>query len=92
MAPRAYWKGYLRLSLVSCPISLFPATGEREKVRFHQINTKTGNRIRYHKVDEGTGKEVPAAQIVKRTRSGRGSTSRLPTRSWKRSRLIARAG
>jgi DNA end-binding protein Ku len=65
MAPRAYWKGYLRLSLVSCPVSLFPATSESEKVSFHQINSKTGNRIRYHKVDEGTGEEVPAEQIVK---------------------------
>jgi DNA end-binding protein Ku len=72
MAPRAYWKGYLRLSLVSCPISLFPATSEREKVRFHQINSKTGNRIRYHKVDEGTGKEVPAEQIVKAYQVGKG--------------------
>ena len=47
MAPRAYWKGYLRLSLVSCPIQLFPATSEREKIRFHQINKNTGNRIKY---------------------------------------------
>ena len=39
MAPRAYWKGYLKLSLVSCPISLFPATSERDKISFHQLNT-----------------------------------------------------
>jgi DNA end-binding protein Ku len=65
MAPRAYWKGYLRLSLVSCPIQLFPATSEREKVRFHQLNHKTGNRIRYRKVDAETGHEVPADEIVK---------------------------
>ena len=38
MAPRSYWKGYLKLSLVSCPIKLFPATSERKKVRFHQIS------------------------------------------------------
>ena len=38
MAPRAYWKGYLKLSLVSCPISLFPATSERDKISFHQLN------------------------------------------------------
>jgi DNA end-binding protein Ku len=72
MAPRAYWKGYLRLSLVSCPIALFPATSEREKVHFHQINSKTGNRIRYHKVDQGTSKEVPADQIVKAYDVGKG--------------------
>jgi len=65
MAPRAYWKGYLRLSLVSCPIQLFPATSEREKVRFHQINRKTGNRIRYRKVDADTGHEVDSDDIVK---------------------------
>ena len=62
MAPRAYWKGYLRLSLVSCPIQLFPAASEREKVRFHQINKNTGNRIRYMKVDADTGDEVPSAR------------------------------
>lgn len=65
MAPRAYWKGYLRLSLVSCPIQLFPATSEREKVRFHQLDRKTGNRIRYRKVDAETGHDVDADDIVK---------------------------
>jgi DNA end-binding protein Ku len=65
MAPRAYWKGYLRLSLVSCPIQLFPATSEREKIRFHQINRTTGNRIRYRKVDAESGHEVDADDIVK---------------------------
>ena len=65
MAPRAYWKGYLRLSLVSCPIQLFPATSEREKVRFHQLNRETGNRIRYVKVDAESGDEVAADDIVK---------------------------
>jgi DNA end-binding protein Ku len=64
MAPRAYWKGYLRLSLVSCPIQLFPATSEREKIRFHQINKKTGNRIKYCKLDAKTGEEVEAENIV----------------------------
>ncbi|HSP61446.1 MAG TPA: Ku protein [Pyrinomonadaceae bacterium] len=65
MAPRAYWKGYLRLSLVSCPIQLFPATSEREKIRFHQLNKNTGNRVRYRKVDEDTGDEVEQADIMK---------------------------
>ena len=51
MAPRAYWKGYLKLSLVSCPVALFPASSEREKISFNQINKNTGNRIRYRKVD-----------------------------------------
>lgn len=65
MAPRAYWKGFLRLSLVSCPIQLFPATSEREKISFNQINKETGNRIRYRKVDEETGEEVTSENIVK---------------------------
>ena len=65
MAPRAYWKGYLKLSLVSCPIAIYPATSEREKIQFHQLNKKTGHRIRYQKVDADTGTEVPADQIVK---------------------------
>lgn len=59
--PRAYWKGYLRLSLVSCPIELFPATSEAEKTHFHQINTSTGHRLRQQMVDEETGQVVDAA-------------------------------
>jgi len=65
VAPRAYWKGSLKLSLVSCPISLFPATSEREKVSFHQINKNTGHRIKYRKVDSETGDEVEPGEIVK---------------------------
>jgi DNA end-binding protein Ku len=65
VAPRAYWKGFLKLSLVSCPIALFPATSEREKISFHQINKKTGNRIRYKKVDAESGHEVDPENIVK---------------------------
>jgi Ku protein len=65
MAPRAYWKGYLKLSLVSCPIVLYPATSEREKISFHQLNKNTGNRIRYRRVDAETGDEVDTSDIVK---------------------------
>ena len=65
MAPRAYWKGYLKLSLVSCPISLFPATSEREKISFHQLHKETGNRIKYRKVDAETGEEVETSDIIK---------------------------
>jgi hypothetical protein len=46
MAPRANWKGYLRLSLVSCPIALYPASSLREKVSFNRLNRKTGNRLK----------------------------------------------
>jgi DNA end-binding protein Ku len=72
VAPRAYWKGYLKLSLVSCPISLFPATSGREKISFHQLNKNTGNRIRYRKVDAETGDEVEAADIIKGYEIGKG--------------------
>jgi DNA end-binding protein Ku len=65
MAPRAYWKGYLKLSLVACPIQLFPAISERDKIKFHQINRKTGNRIKYCKLDAMTGKPVSDEDIVK---------------------------
>jgi DNA end-binding protein Ku len=65
VAARAYWKGYLKLSLVSCPIALFPATTEREKISFHQLNKETGNRIRYRKVDAETGDEVLQDNIIK---------------------------
>jgi DNA end-binding protein Ku len=65
MAPRAYWKGYLRLSLVSCPIELYPASSSREKIHFNQINKNTGHRIRMRKVDAETGKDVDNDDIVK---------------------------
>jgi DNA end-binding protein Ku len=66
MAPRAYWKGHLRLSLVTCPIELFPATSESEKTHFHQINKKTGHRLRQQMVDETAGK------VVEKDDKGRG--------------------
>ena len=65
MAPRANWKGFLRLSLVTCPVALYPATSDTEKVSFNQINRKTGHRIKYLKVDAETGDEVTSGDIVK---------------------------
>ena len=72
MAARAYWKGYLKLSLVSCPIALYPATSEREKISFNQINRQTGHRIRYVKVDAESGEEVGQDEIVKGYQVARG--------------------
>jgi non-homologous end joining protein Ku len=63
MAPRANWKGFLRLSLVTCPIALFPATSESEKISFNQINKKTGDPILYLKVDAETGDELSNEDI-----------------------------
>ena len=65
MAPRPNWKGYLKLSLVSCAVALFPATTTCERVRFNIINRKTGDRVRYQVVDSETGKEVPQEDRLK---------------------------
>ena len=56
--PRPYWTGFLKLSLVTCPVALYPASSESEKTHFHQINRKTGNRLRQQMVDEKTGRVV----------------------------------
>ena len=58
MAPRPNWKGYLKLSLVSCPIALYPATSAAERVSFRQVNRQTGNRLRQQLVDSVTGDPV----------------------------------
>ena len=63
MAPRAYWKGYLKLSLVSCPIALYPASSSSERVSFNRINKKTGNRLRQLNVDSETGETVEREDV-----------------------------
>jgi DNA end-binding protein Ku len=63
MAPRAYWKGYLKLSLVSCPIALYPAASSSERVSFNRINIKTGNRLEQQLVDAETGETVEKEDI-----------------------------
>ena len=63
MAPRAYWKGYLKLSLVSCPIALYPAASSSERVSFHRINKKTGNRLKQQNVDSESGEAVDKEDI-----------------------------
>lgn len=65
MAPRANWKGYLKLSLVSCGVALFPATTRSSRIRFNVINRETGNRVKYQVVDAETGEEVPDEDRVK---------------------------
>lgn len=66
MLPRAYWKGSLKLSLVTCPVALYPATTSVEKTRFHLINTETGNRLKQQMVDVETG------DVVEKEHKGRG--------------------
>ena len=63
MAPRAYWKGYLKLSLVSCPIALYPAASSSERVSFNRINKKTGNRLKQLLVDGETGDPVEKEDV-----------------------------
>ena len=58
MALRAYWKGYLKLSLVSCPIALYPASTSSERVALRTINKTTGNRLKQQMIDAGTGEPV----------------------------------
>jgi DNA end-binding protein Ku len=65
MAPRSFWKGYLKLSLVTCPVAMMPATSENEKVRFHTLNSKTGNRVVSQYVDVVSGKTVDKDDEVK---------------------------
>src|SRR5215831_17638670 len=72
MAPRAYWKGYLKLSLVSCPIALYPASSTSERVSFHRINKKTGNRLRQQMVDPETGEPVAREEMGRGYEVGKG--------------------
>jgi DNA end-binding protein Ku len=65
MPPRANWKGYLRLSLVSCPIALYPASSLSEKVSFNRVNRKTGNRLKQQNVDSETGEVVPREDMAR---------------------------
>ena len=61
--PTRHWKGFLRLSLSPCPVALYPATSDAEKISFNQINNKTGHRTRYLRVDAETGEEVANEDI-----------------------------
>lgn len=65
MASRAYWKGYLKLLLVTCAVTLTPATTEGDKVRFHTINRKSGERIRTRYADSVSGKLVDDDDVAK---------------------------
>ena len=65
MAPRSNWKGYLKLSLVSASIAIYPATSSSEKVRFNTLNRATGNRLKRQMVDAVTGDIVESDEQVK---------------------------
>lgn len=72
MAPRAYWKGYLKLALVSCPIALYPAASSSERVSFNRINRATGNRLKQLMVDAESGEPVEKEDIAKGYEVGKG--------------------
>ena len=65
MAPRPYWKGYLKLSLVSCAVALFPATSRSERISFHWLNRETSNRLRQLMVDTDTNEPVEREDRVR---------------------------
>jgi DNA end-binding protein Ku len=65
VALRPFWKGDMKLSLVTCPVAMMPATGEEEKVRFHVLNRRTGHRIRSQDIDAETGRPVDPDEEVK---------------------------
>jgi DNA end-binding protein Ku len=65
VAPRANWKGYLKLSLVSCPVALFPAVSRTERISFHLINRETGNRLRQQYLDSVTGDIVERDEMIR---------------------------
>ena len=65
MAPRPYWKGYLKLSLVSCAVALYPAASKAERISFHWLNRKTGNRLRQQMVDSDTSEPVESEDRVR---------------------------
>ena len=64
-APRSSWKGYLRVSLVSCPVRLYPATTQSERIRFHLLTPDTHNRIQMVTKDPETGKEYQRSELIK---------------------------
>lgn len=72
MAPRTFWKGYLKLSLVTCPVAMSPATSESEKLRFHTLNRATGNRVVSRYVDSVTRKPVDEDDEAKGYERGEG--------------------
>jgi len=72
MAPRPNWKGYLKLSLVSCPVALYPATTTSERVSFRTLNRATGNRVRRQFVDERTEEPVETENQIKGYEAAKG--------------------
>src|SRR3954468_9229906 len=80
MAARASWKGYLKLSLVSCAVQLYPASTSKERVSFHMLNRETGHRLKRQMVDAETGEPVESESQIKGYEIGNAATSKSRTR------------
>ena len=89
MAPRAYWKGTLKLSLVACPILLYPAATATVKTRFHMINRETGNRLKQQMVDAETGDVVEDGQKARGYELRKGKYVELPEPEERPSNVIS---
>ena len=86
MAPRPTWKGYLKLSLVSCAVAMYTATSTSSRIRLNIINRETGNRIRNQAIDSETGDVVENEDKVKGYEVDKGSMCCSRRRSSTRSR------
>ena len=81
---RPYWKGYLKLALVSCPIALHAACSTSERVAFRQINKVTGNRLRQQLVDEETREPVAPERFAPAVASGHAAAPPISVMNWRR--------
>ena len=91
MAPRAQWNGYLRLSLVSCAVSLYPAISPAERVSFRHVSRETGNRLRQQLVDTVTGKVVESHNRGRGYQVGEEEFLVVPDEELKEAQLEARS-
>jgi len=89
MPPRANWKGYVKLSLVTCSVELFPPTSDKEKVSFHLLNGATGHRLKQQYVDAETGAIVDREDQVKGYEVGKGDYVAVSDEELPRSRSKA---
>ena len=87
--PRASWNGFLRLSLVTCPVYLAPATTESKRIRFNQLNAETGNRLKQQLIDAETGEVVERDRIAKGYEYSRGQYVTVDDDELRRSRSKA---
>src|SRR3954468_19006344 len=83
---RAYWKGYLKLSFVSCPIALYPATLAAERLSFRQVNRRTGHRLKHKLVDCVTGEAVYSSKKARGYEVGENDFLRVEDRALERAR------